>query len=43
MMGTPAREAASRPKIPALPLWVWTIWGWVDRKIRVRRSNVAQS
>ena len=28
MMGTPARLAARRPKIPALPLWVWTMCGF---------------
>src|SRR5262245_28487611 len=33
MTGTPASQAAARPRMPALLEWVWTIWG------RSRRNN----
>ena len=31
--GTPARLAASRPRMPALPLCVWTMSGFCSRRI----------
>ena len=33
MTGTPARLAASRPRMPALPLCVWTMSGFCSRRI----------
>ena len=39
MTGTPARFAARRPRIPALPLWVWTMSGFCLRRIFVEPAQ----
>src|ERR1035441_8258143 len=41
--GTPARQAARRPRIPALPLWVWTMSGFCSRRIFSSRRSASQS
>ena len=39
----PARRAASRPRMPALPLWVWTRSGGCSRRIFSSRRSARKS
>ncbi|OPY07270.1 MAG: hypothetical protein A4E67_01269 [Syntrophaceae bacterium PtaB.Bin038] len=43
MTGTPASQAAQRPTMPALEVWVWTMRGLSRRKSRQRANRAARS